>query len=154
MDWDHFYAVTMDTHGAVNPRGRQLVNKLAVMAERKLVERGAAPKRWWQIADATITSMSTALQRGVAKRILLAHEWCHREAQRHSQPSGAFGAPVTDFAAVNEKPTRPRLVPGATWADRAKPLKKVVKRGPTLKTKAKKAAKAAAARAGLSLIHI
>ena len=128
----------------MNPRGRQLIRKLSQMAEETQAERGVAPKRWWMIADAVITSMSVALQRGVAKRILLAQRWCQREALRHSNPSGAFGAPTTQFAAVKEIASKPALVPGATWTARETPLTKVVKRGPNSRSAAKRAAGVAA----------
>jgi hypothetical protein len=144
IDFNDFYAVTIDTHGAMNPRGRQLIRKLSQMAEETQAERGVAPKRWWMIADAVITSMSVALQRGVAKRILLAQRWCQREALRHSNPSGAFGAPTTQFAAVKEIASKPALVPGATWTARETPLTKVVKRGPNSRSAAKRAAGVAA----------
>ena len=144
MDCNNFYAVTIDTHGAMNPRGRQLIRKLSQMAEETQAERGVAPKRWWMIADAVTTSISVALQRGVAKRILLAQRWCQREALRHSNPSGAFGAPTTQFAAVKEIASKPALVPGAIWTARETPLTKVVKRGPNSRSAAKRAAGVAA----------
>ena len=122
FDPSTFYAFTVDTHGAMNPRGRDLIRKLARMAADNAVERGAAPRKWWEIADTAITHISVALQRNNARRILAAHNRCQKEALCHRHPAGALGTPTTVFAAVVEKAQKRRLRPGMVWKDRETPL--------------------------------
>ena len=97
FDPSTFYAFTVDTHGAMNPRGRDLIRKLARMAADNAVERGAAPRKWWEIADTAITHISVALQRNNARRILAAHNRCQKEALCHRHPAGALGTPTTSL---------------------------------------------------------
>jgi hypothetical protein len=134
-----FFAVVMDTHGALNPRGRELVRKLAKMAAENAASRRAAVRPWWEIADAATIELSAATQRGVATRLSRAYAQGKREALAHSNPAGALGAPKTTFSTIQHKTEKRTLVPGATWKSRATPLKPVKKRGPNAKAKARAA---------------
>ena len=144
IKFENFYAVVIDTHGAVGPRGRHLIQKLAKMAAANAVSRRAAVRPWWQIAEATTIELSATTQRGVAMRLQQAYTECKREALSHSNPTGALGAPKTKFSTIQQKTEKRSLVPGATWKTRDVPLKPVKKRGPNATTTANAAAGAAA----------
>jgi hypothetical protein len=142
---EDFYAVVIDTHGAINPRGRDLVRKLSKKAAETATARRAAVRPWWEIAEAVTIELSATTQRGVATRLNNAYTRGKREALAHSNPTGALGAPRTNFSTPNHTTEKRTLVPGKTWKSRAIPLKPVVKRGPTARTRARTALRTAAA---------
>ena len=88
---EDFYAVVIDTHGAINPRGRNLVRKLSKMAAENATARRAAVRPWWSIAEAVTIELSATTQRGVATRLNNAYTRCKREALAHSNPTLAGG---------------------------------------------------------------
>jgi len=152
---EDFYAVVIDTHGAINPRGRDLVRKLSKKAAETATARRAAVRPWWEIAEAVTIELSATTQRGVATRLNNAYTRGKREALAHSNPAGALGAPKTKFSTIKHTTEKRSLVPGHTWKSRAIPLKPVTKRGPTAKTRAKTATRtAAAANAGPLPPHV
>ena len=126
--WKDFFAFSIDVGGVINPRGRDLIQMWSRMAADNAAERGASPKKWWEIADDAITDISTGLQRANAKILQSAFVLAKREAARHSSPGGALGQPLTRFATVSTVAQSRRLVPGAIWRALEKPVTKTVSR--------------------------